>query len=185
VNRKKEVNTCDNSSVGVIITRRDGRFLIFDRNTFPMGAAPVAGHVFDEHTDYECAAYSEVAEEVGLKITALTHVTKGWRGNCCRRPPGPRGVGHEWVVFAANVTGDLRPSHRETRNVRWLTATELKTLAERTVSYARGSLSDAEFSAVPGIEPVWVAWFVDAGIVTLPNGSLSAVDRLLTATPCS
>lgn len=38
---------CDNSSVGVIVNDRFGRYLVFDRNAYPPGA-PCAGHV-DEH----------------------------------------------------------------------------------------------------------------------------------------
>src|SRR5579872_3721749 len=89
---------CDNRSVGVIVTDRDGRYLVFDRNTFPPGAAACAGHV-DDHGSDEDAARGEVLEEVGLTVNVLVPLAAGWRDNPCRRSPGPKGRGHEWVVY--------------------------------------------------------------------------------------
>ena len=169
---------CDNTSVGVLIWH-GGRLLVFDRATFPPGVAPAAGHV-DEHGGWEAAARAEVAEETGLMVTRLTRLGGGWRANRCRREPGPRGTGHHWRVYEAAVTGDLAPSARETRNMRWVARRDLQILALRTAAYASGRLTAAEFAADPGIEPVWVRWLHDAGIVgsLIGQEDLTEIDRL-------
>lgn len=171
------MSTCDNTSVGVIIADGHGNYLLFDRNTFPPGAAPPAGHV-DDHGSYEDAARAEVAEETGLTVVSLRKVTGGWRDNKCRRDPGPKGTGHEWRVYCATVTGDLAPSPRETRNARWLNCYDLQVLAAWTIGYAIGIVSADQWAASPGIEPVWVRWLADAGLVVLSGKGESAVDLL-------
>ncbi|MEU8199317.1 NUDIX hydrolase [Microbispora amethystogenes] len=169
---------CDNASVGVLVTDDHGKWLMFERATFPPGVAPAAGHVFDDHDGYEDAARAEVAEELGLTVTALELLpVGGWRPNRCRRHPGPRGVGHQWQVYQATVTGDLAPSARETRNVRWLTASDLQTLSDRTAAYAGGRLTDREFAASPGIEPVWVRFLAELGLVRIGGTDLAAIDK--------
>ena len=59
---------CDNKSVGVIIQNPEGEVALLRRAKFPVGMAPVAGHV-DEHGSPEQAAIDEAAEEVGLHIS--------------------------------------------------------------------------------------------------------------------
>ncbi|MER5424399.1 Pycsar system effector family protein [Streptosporangium roseum] len=168
---------CDNLSVGVLITNAVGEYLMFDRAAFPAGVAPAAGHV-DDHGSSDDAARAEVAEELGLAVTSLTWLMGGWRANRCRRAPGEAGVGHFWEVFRAEVTGELAPSVRETRNVRWLSAEQLQELAERTVAYSRGELSEKEFEQNPGIEPVWVTWLHDAGLITARAEELVWIDQV-------
>lgn len=184
------MKVCDNASVGVLITNSAGELLVFERATAPIGIAPPAGHVYDDHekladgirdegASYRAAAHAEVSEEVGLTVTGLALLTSGWRINGCRRLPGSVGVGHDWRIYAATVTGDLNPSERETRNARWASRDELQELADRTVLYAWGVLTDAEFTAAPGIEPVWVRWLSEAGLVFVPEDGLEEIDRLL------
>lgn len=186
------MKTCDNASVGVLITDDQGRLLVFQRNTAPVGIAPPAGHVFDDHevldaagnrdegASYRAAAVAEVAEEVGLTVTGLELVTSGWRKNRCRRAPGPHGAGHDWRIYRATVTGDLTPSARETQAVRWADRQELQALASRTLDYVWGSITDEEFAASPGIEPVWVQWLTEAGFITdRGTGDLEEIDRFL------
>jgi 8-oxo-dGTP pyrophosphatase MutT (NUDIX family) len=175
------MKTCDNTSVGVIITNAAGDYLMFERATFPPGVAPVAGHV-DTHGTVRDAAEAEVREEVGLTVVSLSEITSGWRNNRCRRLPGPRGVGHQWTVFHAVVTGDLAPSVRETRNVRWIPAADLQALADRTSAYAFGFVTDADFAARPGLEPVWGQWLDAAGAIDLSPGELRNIDRLANTT---
>ncbi|MEU9270055.1 NUDIX hydrolase [Streptomyces sp. NPDC048251] len=103
------MKTCDNTSVGIVITDHQGRYLMFDRATFPPGTATTAGHI-DDHGTAEDAGRAEVEEELGLTVTGLTHVTGSWRDNRCRRLPGARVTGHDWTVYQATVTGDLTPS---------------------------------------------------------------------------
>jgi ADP-ribose pyrophosphatase YjhB (NUDIX family) len=175
------MKTCDNTSVGVIITNEAGDYLMFERNTFPPGIAPVAGHV-DTHGTVRDAAEAEVREEVGLTVVLLSEITTGWRSNRCRRLPGPRGVGHHWAIFHAVVTGDLALSARETRNARWITATDLQALADRTSAYAFGFVTDADFAAHPGLEPVWGQWLDATGVIGLSPGELRNIDQLANTT---
>ncbi|MEV6492240.1 NUDIX hydrolase [Actinoplanes sp. NPDC051633] len=173
---------CDNTSVGVLISDDQGRHLLFARNTPPVGIAPAAGHI-DEHGSPEQAARTEVAEELGLTVTGLTLIARQWRHNICRRQHGPQGPGHHWTVYQAEVTGDLNPSPRETRNPRWYTTEELQHLAERTADYARSRLTTDEFHATPGIEPVWVGFLYDAGLITLLQRDLRAIEWLASRSP--
>lgn len=175
------MKTCDNTSVGVIITNEAGDYLMFERATFPPGIAPVAGHI-DTHGTARDAAEAEVREEVGLTVVSLSEITTSWRNNRCRRLPGPRGVGHQWTVFHAVVTGDLNPSQRETRNVRWIPAADMQALADRTSAYAFGYVTDADFAAQPGLEPVWGQWLDATGVIDLSPGELQNIDRLANTT---
>jgi ADP-ribose pyrophosphatase YjhB (NUDIX family) len=169
---------CDNASVGVMI-QQDGRWLFFERATFPVGIAPCAGHVFDEHESYQDAAVAEVAEELGLAVKELQLTgVGGWRPNCCRREPGPQGTGHLWNVYTASVSGKLRPSPREARNVRWLEAEDMQHLAGRTAAYARSEMSSTMFAALPGIEPVWVSFLVALGMVSMRYSDLALIEQV-------
>ena len=170
-------STCDNTSVGVIVADGHGKYLLFDRNTFPPGAAPPAGHV-DDHGSYEDAARAEVNEETGLTVVSLRYVAGGWRNNKCRREPGPKGPGHQWRVYLATVTGDLVTSPRETRNARWLDQQDIQALAARTVEYAYDTVTALEFAENPGIEPVWVRWLEDVRLIVLPDNCEGAVELL-------
>ncbi|WP_309505372.1 NUDIX hydrolase [Streptomyces phytophilus] len=173
------MKVCDNLSVGVVITNAAGDYLMFDRATFPPGIAPCAGHI-DGHGTAEDAARAETEEELGLTVERLTHVTGWWRPNRCRRQPGARGVGHDWTVFRASVIGSLSPSVRETRNVRWIPASDLQALAERTLAHAHGRVAASEFTARPGVEPVWVQWLAVLGAVAVSPGDLRLIDLLAT-----
>ncbi|MFC7607217.1 NUDIX domain-containing protein [Streptosporangium amethystogenes subsp. fukuiense] len=173
------MKTCDNASVGILVIDSAGRHLMFDRNTAPAGCAPAAGHVFDDHPGYTEAAHAEVSEELGLTVATLELLpVGGWRDNRCRRAPGPRGVGHQWQLYRATVTGDLAASDRETRNVRWLTPDDMQRLAIRTTLYACGRLTDVEFAQTPGIEPVWVRWFAELDIIRISPADLGRIDHI-------
>jgi 8-oxo-dGTP pyrophosphatase MutT (NUDIX family) len=173
---------CDNTSVGVIITNREGRHLLFARNTPPVGIAPAAGHI-DEHGSPDLAARTEVAEELGLTVTTLTPIAQQWRTNICRRQHGPHGPGHHWTVYRAQVIGAINASPRETRNPRWYTTAELQYLAQRTAEHARGLITAESFAARPGLEPVWVGFLDQAGIITLLYQDLDVVDQLASRSP--
>lgn len=169
---------CDNTSVGVIISDGHQRFLVSDHTTGRPGVAPVSGHI-DGNPSPERAAYAEVLEEAGLVIASVRLADAGWRRNSCRRLPGPAGVGHTWWIFTAAVRNpELRPSPRETRNMRWVAKKELQLLAERTAAYARGETPGAGWMAAPGIAPVWVHWLARAGLVTVPPDDLRIIDDL-------
>ncbi|MFD1547718.1 NUDIX hydrolase [Nonomuraea guangzhouensis] len=157
---------CCRTSVGVLI-EQDGRYLMFERAKFPPGVAPVAGHALDEHHTYEGAAYAEVREEVGLEVVDLTLVWADFAANRCRRQLDDDDPGHEWRVYWAQVRGEVAPSEEETRNVRWVEIAELQELANITMAYANGHLTDGEFAERPGLEPVWVEWFYHLGHIEL------------------
>jgi hypothetical protein len=66
---------------------------------------------------------------------------------------------------------------RETRNVRWIPAADLQALADRTSAYAFGFVTDADFAARPGLEPVWGQWLDAAGAIDLSPGELRNIDH--------
>ncbi|WP_460304525.1 NUDIX domain-containing protein [Actinocorallia aurea] len=188
---------CDTASAGVIIEDGEGRVLLLTRATAPSGLAPAAGHVFDGHeiegadgaldeeASFRAAAIAELAEELGLTLrdADMAHVTGGWRPSPCRRPlpPGCE-PGHEWRVYrasASSVTGVLAPAPDEAKGARWYTPAEVQALADRTAAQALGTVSDAEFDAAPGLQAVWVRWLADAGLVSIPEPLLDAIDRML------
>jgi ADP-ribose pyrophosphatase YjhB (NUDIX family) len=173
---------CDHASVGVLITDDVGRLLVFERVTFPMGIAPPAGHVFDDHGSrddseraYLAAARGEVEEEVGLIVTSLQMVAEGWVDNRCRRQIPDGRIGHQWQVYRASATGTLTPSKQEARNAQWLTSSQLQSLTERTVGWVRGDISNDEFTKQPGIEPIWVWWFARLGLVSVKKDDLATM----------
>ena len=170
---------CDNACVGVRI-RRPGRpdeELVIWRATDPPGVAPVAGHL-DDHGSPETAARNEVEEESGLHVVRLTQVDGGWLDNQCRRAPGPRGIGHHWSIFEADVEGDLKPSPREVGKAAWVRQQDLQGLVLRTAAYAHGRLTDADFRADPGLEPVWAWWLTRLNAIELAEPDLHAIMRV-------
>lgn len=176
------VKRCDNRSVGVIISDGEGRYLVFDRATYPSGSAGCAGHVDDHGTEYD-AARAEVYEETGLDVPVLAPLVRCWRDNPCRRPSGSREQGHGWAVYTTTAHGTLRPSQRETRNIRWLTHRELQTRYARTLALAKDSVSWTAFDADPGLEPVWARWFSLAGAVQTTNAELALIETLFDRYP--
>lgn len=169
---------CDNTSVGVLITDENGRLLIFERATPPVGLAPVAGHI-DQHQSPEQAAAAEVAEEVGLTVTGLVKVHSSWRPNRCRRYPGGQGVGHQWTIYQAQTSGDVTPSPREARDPRWMTRDELQQVTDRTVNHANGRLTAQQFAADPGLLPVWARFLADLRWVEVSDADLRSVNALI------
>ncbi|SEP53372.1 NUDIX hydrolase [Amycolatopsis saalfeldensis] len=167
---------CDHAAVGVLISSPAG-LLVFERVRFPVGIAPVAGHV-DQHGGPEQAARAEVAEEVGLTVTSLHLLTTAWRPNRCRRPTSDR-AGHHWSIYRAEVSGQIRPSTKEVRAPRWLSPEPLQQHAHRTAAYAAGRLSEEQFIAEPGLEPVWVRFLHELQLVTLPDDTLNLIEKVL------
>jgi len=165
--------TCCNTSVGVIITDIAGRLLLIERAD-GRGVAPVAGHALDTHPSWADAARTEVAEEVGLTVTSLTDTgVGGWRPNQCGRDlPGLRGVGHEWRIYRADVSGALTPDPRETRGAAWYTLGQVQTLADATIQAAAGKHEDSR-----QLEPVWVEWLSDLGLITISREGVALADR--------
>jgi hypothetical protein len=171
---------CDNTSVGVLVTGEDGRYLMSVRTAWPAGIAPPAGHVFDwdRHGSYPDAARALVAADLRLSVESLELVTEEWRANQCGRPPGSRGVGHQWQVYTALAFGTPEPPRRRARHSRWLDPAEIEQLAERTAQYAHGRMTDSQFFARPGIQSAWVAFLDGLGIITMAQPDLVVIDRV-------
>ncbi|MBL1115266.1 hypothetical protein JK364_23120 [Streptomyces sp. 110] len=51
-------------------------------------------------------------------------------------------------------------------------------MADRTVAYAQGRITDAEFEAAPGIEPVWMQWLANIAAIHISPDDLLRVDQL-------
>ncbi|MER7129704.1 NUDIX domain-containing protein [Streptosporangium saharense] len=172
---------CDHTSVGVVIRDDHGRYLLIERARHPHAWAPVAGHI-DDHGDPETAARQEVAEETGLTVERLLHLTGGWRPNRCRRLVR-RQPGHHWTVYSAVVTGDLSPSAEETRGARWVTPDELQALTDRATAYARGEVTEEDWSAAPGLEAVWAYWLAQRSLITVTPEDLQHLEVLAASPP--
>jgi 8-oxo-dGTP pyrophosphatase MutT (NUDIX family) len=171
--------TCDGHSVGILIADEDGRILIGDR-TDGAGAAPPAGHVYDEHTSYRAAARAEVTEETGLTVTSLTEVAGGWRANRCRRQDGgPVPSGHQWMVYRATVAGRLTVDDESFTNVRYASRDELAALTDRTLARVHGEITPDDWRRAPGIEPVWVQWLSRAGLIAVSFTEMEAIEDSL------
>jgi 8-oxo-dGTP pyrophosphatase MutT (NUDIX family) len=169
---------CDHRSVGIDIVGTDGARLMLERVKPPVGIAPAAGHV-DEHGSPEYAARAETVEELGLTVISLNLMVGDWVPNRCRRDVVPGcDVGHLWTIYRAKVTGDINPGADEARNVAWRSADQVHDLVNRTVGYARGEITGAEFADVPGLEPVWVCWYARLGVIQITDDDLNRVSAL-------
>lgn len=170
---------CDGLSVGVYIWSPDlSELLMIERNTAPVGIAPPSGHgdLDDEHDTLDGVARDEVKEEVGLEVVDLQRLPGGgYHPGLCRRP-GSRG--HRWVRYRATTTGDVVISPREVRRAGWWSLPEIQNLAERTAAYAAGLLTNDEFAAHPGLEPVWCWNMSEDGHITLDPADLDRIEDL-------
>lgn len=154
------IKICDHKSVGMLIWKNN-KLLLIERRRFPFGFAPPAGHV-DDRDSFENAAREEVREEVGLNPIKLRLVKEGRKDAKCRRRGGNY---HYWKIYEVEAEGELRPSREETKQAGWYTKEQIKELAERTVKYLNGEISEEDWEANPGIEPVWYEWFRELNII--------------------
>jgi len=108
-------------TAGVVVVDPSGCCLLFERRLFPYQVTIPAGHV-DVGEDPAAAAVREVAEEVGLDLPAVEHVTDAdIRGDSCRRGSDA----HRWHLYQVRVPA--RPRTRlgaEGLRTMWLTAEE-------------------------------------------------------------
>lgn len=174
---------CCGTSVGVIITDEHQRLLMVERGWFPHGIAPVAGHVYDEHTDVVDALSAEVEEEVGLKVTSSERVGRGHIPNLCASLPHEPRPGHYWWLYRATATGTLRPAPGETRGAAWYTPEQVRALADRTLAHARGEITEDEFRADPGLEAVWIRLLHQAGMLEVSHEDLALARTLYSTAP--
>jgi 8-oxo-dGTP pyrophosphatase MutT (NUDIX family) len=156
---------CDHTSVGIVIRDSEGRFALLKRAKFPIGIAPVAGHI-DDHGSPERAAKDEVSEELGLTVLDLakTNVYDRRVDNKCRRAGGDY---HNWYLFTVTVDDTkLYPSEDETKGAAWYDLGQLQALADRTKSYRIGEVSEADWSDSPGLEEVWAHFLHELGYIS-------------------
>ncbi|QVJ00037.1 NUDIX hydrolase [Nocardiopsis eucommiae] len=152
---------CDGLSVGVLIFDDADRLLMITRAKAPVGIAPVAGHVKDEHPDWthQDAAVAEADEEVGLKVSpaGLVEVYARWRPNRCGAEIPDPSLGHDWRVYRAEEwSGSVTRAEAEVKDVDWYSAERVQELADRTIAYAHGQIEEADWQKSPGLEPVWL-----------------------------
>lgn len=82
-------------SEGVFTRNPEGKFLFFERRTFPFALTVPSGHV-DAGEDAVAAAYRETEEEVGMKVDKLAEVAiENIVGDSCRRGA----YAHRWHAY--------------------------------------------------------------------------------------
>ncbi|QXJ27089.1 NUDIX domain-containing protein (plasmid) [Actinomadura graeca] len=169
---------CDGASVGVLVLDDLDRVLVGTRAD-GAGVAPIAGHVFDAHPGYVEAAHAEVAEEAAMTVVpgTLVLVGGGHRLNRCARGDGPDGPGHHWQIYTARAIGTPRSADAKLGALHWADRAELEALMQRTLARARGRVTDPDWAAAPGIEPVWCRWILTAGLADIDRDELAEIDR--------
>lgn len=155
---------CDHQSVGVNIWNRQDAVALLRRARHPEGMmAPPSGHI-DKHGSPVQAAVTEVREELGIRIPIKALRPTIIQGRMVKNNRCPRigGDHHKWWVYEANeFEGVLRPSPVETQGAGWYTRKQLQELANRTRAFLAGKIPPAEWAANPGLEPVWIGFFVE------------------------
>ncbi|MBV2364232.1 NUDIX domain-containing protein [Streptomonospora nanhaiensis] len=173
---------CCGTSVGVLITDPRGRLLMIQRGWWPIGVAPVAGHVRDEHDDPAAAVVAETAEEVGLTVVGDPALL--WEGRlpnlCASLPADP--PGHYWWLYRATATGTVRPAEGETKGAAWYTPDQVRALAGKTVAYARSG-GTADGQPADSLEAVWVELLTRSGDLSPTVYDLADVEWLYTSAP--
>lgn len=149
---------CDHTSVGILVWRQ-GRLLLIERRKPPFGYAPPSGHV-DERPTYLAAAVAELCEEVGLRATSMELLAEGRRNNPCRRLDGNW---HFWRIYRAEAFGDPVANQDEVMRIVWCDVVELRHLAARTRAFQKKLITQLEWEASPGLEPVWLDWLQQLG----------------------
>lgn len=155
---------CDNLSVGVIVRNQTGNYALLERRKFPVGIAPIAGHV-DDHGSLEQTALDEAHEELGVSLSLSdlikTQIDDQRIDNACVRE---NGTFHKWTVYEATVSNQLlHPDQEETKGGDWYTPEIMQALADRTRAYERGEVPETDWEQSPGLEPVWVEHLTKLG----------------------
>lgn len=135
---------CNHSSVGIVV-ERDGKFLLFQRQKYPIAMAPAAGHVDEypgvpngsasEKPVFLDAAVRELWEETGLVVRPgqMKLVLETTTPNECRRQTVDGGdPWHLWRVYSVRVDGSQQPrgNKDESANLRWYTPDEIRKLPD-------------------------------------------------------
>lgn len=176
---------CCGTSVGARVRRRTTtgwEYLLIGRAWWPVGQAPVAGHVYDAHTDVIDALVAEMREEVGLTVISYELLHEVRLTNLCQSLPAQPTPGHYWWLYDVEAAGDLSPDPEETTGARWVSAAELQRLADITVFHA---LAGRPARTLPpeALEAVWVTHFAATGDITVTPAALASVERLYATAP--
>ena len=134
---------------------KDDKLLLIERKKLPYGFAVPAGHV-DGDATFEIAAKRELKEEVGLEATELKLIDECRRENPCRRQGG---TWHQWRLYEAKTSGNLKRSLDETKQAGWYTIEQIKKLSIRSNQYKDGKIFEEEWQKNPGLEPTMNDWF--------------------------
>lgn len=152
---------CNHFSCGMLVKDSKGRYLLIERMKYPIGFACPAGHL-EPNEDFERAAWRELKEEVGLEAISLKELLHEKTQNPCRRKGGDW---HEWKVYEVQTSGEMKIEPTEVKKYLWSSPEDLRKLAERTAERESGKISESEWNANPGIEPVWRDFFKELGIL--------------------
>lgn len=159
--KTSETKSCGHQSVGILVLK-DERVLLGKRKIPPLAFAPPAGHV-DLGESFEGAARRELFEETGLFSETLRLVAQGRKDNPCSREGGSW---HVWKIYSANhVSGTLVPENDELELIDLYDKARARSLAERTRAYLLGEVREDEWQKEPGLEPVWLEWFLELKIL--------------------
>ncbi|MEE2036116.1 NUDIX hydrolase [Nocardiopsis sp. CT-R113] len=176
---------CCGTSVGARVRRRTNNgweYLLIGRAWWPIGQAPVAGHVYDAHTDVIDALVAEMHEEVGLEVVSYELLHEVRLTNLCMSLPAAPVAGHHWWLYDVEASGELHPDPEETTGARWVSAAELQRLADITTFHA---LAGRPARTLPheALEAVWVTHFAATGDIRATPAALGAVERLYSTPP--
>lgn len=79
--------------------------------------------------------------------------------------------------------GTLTPAPGETQGADWYTPEQVRALADRTLAYARGEITEDEFRTAPGLEAVWIRLLHQAGLLEATHEDLALARTLYTIPP--
>jgi 8-oxo-dGTP pyrophosphatase MutT (NUDIX family) len=108
-------------SAGVFVRNPAGRYLFFERTSFPLGFTIPAGHVGNEEAPRQ-AAIRELREEVGIEARDVTHVLDtDIDGDSCIGGADT----HRWHVYREDLTSMMDVEvQEEGKHPVWLTLEE-------------------------------------------------------------
>lgn len=99
---------------------------------------------------------------MGLDACDLKLLGEGRKENHCSRPEGDW---HYWKLYQIRAEGEIRRSLDETKKAGWYSKDEIQELAQKTLAYKNGGITETEWTKNPGLEPVMHEWFSTLKII--------------------